>query len=418
MAADLGVSCPVSVPPPVLIVEDWAHRPEGHFPRRFAELADAFAAEGCTVEVLTSRGWLYSGTAEAVRFSQNRYGPVARQLDRLANRLRDAGHGSRTEVLTLHAGGRLRVIALMGAARALRRRTHGPTSEVVVLSYGIDAVLAAAIAGPGRWLFYAFEAPSPILQGHGIGPMLRLAKWTEWRLAKWAERRRRARGGGTRIATPDETSRQLWEDIVPFLEPIVLPIAGCRARAPIPDACFQLGIASADRIALLFGSVHDKDYKVVRSAFSDLDHWRLMVGGLVADAFNLAEPTVGERKPILLGGFVSDGTRDLAYAAADLAILSFRADYQRNSGTLMDAIAWGVPVVCSERSAAAEIVRNYRLGVTFTPGDAQSLAEAVRRAPTRIEPEDLERARMELSNRAVARRHLQILRQLSEPCNN
>ena len=344
---------------------------------------------------------------------------MARQLDRLAKRLRDVAHGSRTGALTRRAGDRLRVIALMGAARALRRRTSGPTSDVVVLSYKIDAVLAAAIAGPGRWLFYAFDPPSPTIQGQGIGPMLlRLAKWAEWRLAKWAEQRRRARGGGVRIATTDETSRQLWEDIVPFLEPIVLPIAGCRVCAPIPDACRQLGIASADRVALLFGSAYNKDSEVVRCAFSDLDHWRLMVGGHAADAFNLAEPTLDERDPILLGGFVSDGTRDLAYAAADLVILSFPADYQQNSGTLMDAIAWGVPVVCSDRSAAAEIVRNYRLGATFIPGDAQSLAEAVRTAPTRIEPEDLERARMELSNRAVARRHLQILQQLSESSNN
>jgi hypothetical protein len=50
----------------------------------------------------------------------------------------------------------------------------------------------------------------------------------------------------------------------------------------------------------------------------------------------------------------------------------------------MDAIAWGLPVVCSNDSAAAELVSSYRLGVTFTAGDPQSLAAAVRAAPAHI----------------------------------
>src|SRR5262244_1825433 len=45
-----------SAPPNVLLVEEHAHWPVGHFPNRYVELADAYAALGCHVDILTSRG--------------------------------------------------------------------------------------------------------------------------------------------------------------------------------------------------------------------------------------------------------------------------------------------------------------------------------------------------------------------------
>ena len=68
----------------------------------------------------------------------------------------------------------------------------------------------------------------------------------------------------------------------------------------------------------------------------------------------------------------------------------------------MDAVSWGVPVVCSQPSAAADIVQAYRLGLVFESGDAFSLAAAVGAAPSQIDPRDLERAQDELSSRSVA----------------
>ena len=61
------------------------------------------------------------------------------------------------------------------------------------------------------------------------------------------------------------------------------------------------------------------------------------------------------------------------------------------------AIAWGVPVVCSDRSHPAEIVRAHRLGEVFEAGNPTSLAQAVRTAPRAIDPADLARARAELA---------------------
>jgi glycosyltransferase involved in cell wall biosynthesis len=110
--------------------------------------------------------------------------------------------------------------------------------------------------------------------------------------------------------------------------------------------------------------------------------------------------------PIVRGGFDDAETRDLAHAATDLVVLSFRAGVTASSGRLMDAIAWGKPVVCSRQSAVGELVAEYRLGALFEPGDASSLAAAVRAAPAALDPSDLARARERFSNRAIAARQL------------
>jgi glycosyltransferase involved in cell wall biosynthesis len=122
-------------------------------------------------------------------------------------------------------------------------------------------------------------------------------------------------------------------------------------------------------------------------------------------------PRAGARDAIIMAGHLDDTMRGLVFSAADLVVLSFRPGFRRNSGVLMDAVSWGVPVVCSDGSSIAEIVQGYRLGGTFTAGDAHSLARAVRNAPGCIEPADLARSRAELSNRAVAARFLEALSQ-------
>jgi glycosyltransferase involved in cell wall biosynthesis len=96
-------------------------------------------------------------------------------------------------------------------------------------------------------------------------------------------------------------------------------------------------------------------------------------------------------------------------SATDLMVLTFVPDYRSNSGTLMDAISFGIPCVCSRRSAAADIVDEHELGPLFEPGDPRSLADAVVRAPAVLPADVLARARAARSNRVVASAQLQAL---------
>ena len=158
----------------VLVVEDRAHWPSGHFPTRFAELAEGFAENGCIVEVLTSQGWLHDGE-RPVPFVVNRYGRLDSVLYRAGEALR------RTRGLQ-GVSSALRTLAVVRAARARCRKTGDPMPDVVIVSMGIDPFVGSAFARRGNWLFYEFGNPSRLLR--------RLAK----RAAR-SEARRRLSGG-------------------------------------------------------------------------------------------------------------------------------------------------------------------------------------------------------------------------------
>jgi glycosyltransferase involved in cell wall biosynthesis len=376
----------------VLVVEDSAHRPGGHFPTRCAELAEGFIANGCSAEVLTSQGWLQRG--QTGRFAIGQYG----RFDRLLYRL---GEACRTRRGLRGIGRRLRTVALVRAARARRRQAGEPPPEVVVVSMGIDPIVGSLYAGPGRWLLYEF----------GGGPPPRRHRLTG-RAAR-AERQRRASGGRARLAVPSDEDRDRWAKVAPFLDPVALPIAGSRDRVRIADARARLGVAPDDLIALVFGTGHwDKDIDLVARAFGELPAWRVLVAGSVARHYR---PREGGQDPIVIGGYLDETMRAVVFSAADLVVLSFRPGFHRNSGVLMDAVSWGVPVVCSDTSRIAEIVRAYRLGDVFPVGDAHALARTVQKGPPVLDPADLARARAELSNRVVAARFLDTLAEDGAP---
>ncbi len=394
-------------PRPVLIVEDRADDPCGHYPRRFAELAEAYSNLGHHVEVSTARGWLHESEHRkdaGTGFVVHRYGPLALSLHELADRMRGLRRFGIAGSAVRGSGQLLWLAVMIGRARGLRDRVVDPPADMIVLSAGVHPVLAAGLAGRGRWLLYVF----------GSTDRWRPAMGAVARVVRVIERRRRARGGFVRVATPDDASRRDLATLVPFLDPVVLPIAGCRdlcigARGGAQPAQGAQVPAGGERTALLFGSGLTQDAEVVWQAFSELEGWRLVLGGQVADrCAGLGWPGPA-LPPVCRGGFVSDADRDRLYAAADLVVLSFGAGYWRNSGTLMDAIAFGVPVACSDRSQAAEVVREHGLGVVFAAGDVRSLITAVRAAPQRIREEDLEGARAQWSNRSVASRHLRLL---------
>ena len=219
-------------------------------------------------------------------------------------------------------------------------------------------------------------------------------------LGTWREARRRVAHGRVRVAAPVEEWRADWAGIAPYLDPIVMPIAGARGLAPAPDARARLRLPRQTRLALVFGAQIDKSMGTVTEAFDSLDDWILVVGGTAAD-----EITANPHR-VRFPGIVSDEVRDLLFLAADLVVLAFPPNYQSNSGTLMDAISAGVPVVCPDDAAAADIVREHSLGTTYTSGDSRALIEAVRRAPAGLDPEALAGARREHSGHAVARGQL------------
>ena len=226
---------------------------------------------------------------------------------------------------------------MIGATRA-RRRSAEPKPAVLLISVATSPILAALLAGEGAWLTYQFTPPD-----NARGGRRGIFRWIPIRAAQQIERQRRRRGGGMRITSPNESCQVAWESAAPFLEPTVAPIAGCRPQEPIRDARRRLGLGTEESLALVYGFPHDeKDLEVVDRAFAGLEDWRLVVAGQMAAAYRKlpAFPRVGPA-PVLLPGHLDDATVDLLHSAADLAVLSFKRDYDRESGTLLDAIGVG-----------------------------------------------------------------------------
>jgi glycosyltransferase involved in cell wall biosynthesis len=358
----------------ILVVEELAHWRNGHFPVRCAQLATGYAELGYTVELLTSEGWAHQREHPDSPFTVRRYRGWARQVKRVAARSE-----SRISVAIL-------TLLLVAEARAAARRMRPTPDAVIVLGWRTDPVLLAASAGHGRWLLNPFRTPQDF-------PTSRMD------LSR-LERRRRAGGGRVRLAVASTAMREQWARRVPYLEPVVTPIAGTRDVAPIDDPRRRMGLDERGKVALVFGERTLKQRELVFDAFDRLPDWTLVVAGTVADDVEATE------RRMLFPGAHTDEARDVMFAAADLVVLPFPPHYRKNSGTLMDAISTGVPVVCPDDADATEIVVRHHLGTTYTNGDCGALVDAVRHSPDHLDPVHLAAARREHSNAAVARRQL------------
>jgi len=358
----------------VLVVEELAHWTNGHFPVRCAQVATGFADLGYHVELLTSEGWSRDDEHPQRPFVVSRYRAATRWVRRVVA-LGD--RKARHQLLTL---------VLVVEARAAARRLRPAPDAIIVLGWYTDPTVVALVAGRRRWLVNQFREPDDV-------------STRRLELGRSVEARRRARGGRVRVAVALEGRRADWNERVPYLDPVVVPVAGTRDVEPVPDARQRLGLPPG-RLALLFGAPAFKRLDVVLDAFATLDDWTLVVGGPVADFVETST------RVLTFPGILSDAERDLLFSAVDVVVLAFTADYQNNSGTLMDAISVGTPVVCPYDAAGAAIITTYRLGRTFRNDDPDDLARAVAEVRVEIAPADLATARRDLSNRSVARQEL------------
>jgi len=390
----------------IIVVEGLAHFDHGHYPIVFARLAEAFLELGYDVDVQTSRGWSAEGDAGFRPLRIHRYGKIAVSAERFAARL----HRVRPRALGAQLVKTGKTAVLMSAARWLRRRTGA--TDVIVLTWS-DPLAVGIAAGGGRWLCYTGEHGDDY---GGVSEEPRFARLDQLlaRCSRWAEAWRRRHGGRMRIATTTEASRRGWEARAVWGEPVAIPLATAFSSQPVADARERLDLPAHERLALHFGNVHPgKDSETVWRAFEGIHGWRLVVAGLGgADPYRRwAGQREGdiEKPPILVDGFLDEETKGLVYSAVDLAVLSFQPGRHEDSAALTDAIAWGLPVVCSDDCAAAETVRRHGLGTLFPPGDIDALAAAIDRAPEAPNADGLARARDELSPRAIALRCLDAL---------
>lgn len=362
----------------VLLVEDDAHRLEGHRPTQVVQLANGLAAAGHSVTVCVSSNIAPAGGIPLVEgVSVAAYPHRLQQAQAAIERTR-ARFPALWGIMMAPAQ-----LVLVTAVRIQLRRDKR-RAVVIELSMNGDPIYRALFA-PLRthWAVYRFSAP-------GIRRSLRL----QW-LPRAVEMLRRRAGGSVRIVANNRSVLEGWESAAPWLESAIAPIAMID-DAYASGTCEPIHGLGGNRtagnsntegkrapVALVFGEARrTKDLQTVIEAYEGPGApGRLVLAGAGVDVevekFKATHPDAELSAVSTVDGYLDADTKRSVFAEADIAVVSFVPEVSNDSGTLCDAVVYGLPVCCSEPGAAAAEVVEYGLGLVFPSGDALRLRDAV-----------------------------------------
>jgi glycosyltransferase involved in cell wall biosynthesis len=369
---------------PILLFEEHADADLGHHPIWVAQVAEAFAADGHDVRVLTRNGWRFdagdgvTGATATYRmpFRHRLASRMSHEFGRNAKRVLGPGW-SRPLAYVADVG---RQAAIAAAIRhCLRRFDERDRTITLVLSAVAPIEFTLLAPRRARWILYHHHTPS----GRDRAVHGRLLP----RLAERRERRRARAGGFVRVVVNNEGARARWRLSLPWSSCPVVPGAVAEAPDPLPhpEARSRMGLEVEGTVALLFGIAHKgKDLDTAFRAFAGPDApARLVVAGSGCgerfEAFRQANPELTFPCVTVIDGYASQEQRHLLHCAADYAVLSFTPGWTADSGTLGDAVAHALPVCCSATGDLADLVPRHGLGLLYTTGDAEGLRDAARR---------------------------------------
>lgn len=178
------------------------------------------------------------------------------------------------------------------------------------------------------------------------------------------------------------------------------------ARAPFHDRIYHISLAvnapGAPRVSkaearqylklpqdglilLHFGTNHTfKDFATIFEAVKGLAvDYRLLFAGKVDlqcrenAPWDLARKHHLQANTIVVDKYIPDEEVPYYFYASDAVILSHRKDFGSVSAVLYVAAQYGVPIISADAGDDGELVRKYRLGMTFNPEDSKSLQQAI-----------------------------------------
>lgn len=148
------------------------------------------------------------------------------------------------------------------------------------------------------------------------------------------------------------------------------------------DARNLLGIPKEEKMILFFGQIKkQKGLDLLIKALSQTDACiKLTIAGKPwKDSFDNYQSIIDEldlsKRVRLHIRYIEDAERDLFFKAADLVIIPYYEIYQ--SGVLLMAMSYGVPVLASNLRPNAEIINHLENGLLFESGSIHDLAESI-----------------------------------------
>jgi D-inositol-3-phosphate glycosyltransferase len=175
----------------------------------------------------------------------------------------------------------------------------------------------------------------------------------------------------------------------------VIPHGIWRAMAEVArgEALRELGVPTGRPVILFFGVIRRN--KGLHLLLESLAHLRdaepaplLLVAGQPSTVDGFAEYAARIRDLGLEGSVmthlqrVPESRMPLYYAAADVVALPYEPTFQAQSGILVDAYAYGVPLVVTDVGGIGETVRGDDTGIVVERRDPAEFASALRRLLT------------------------------------
>ncbi len=385
----------------IVIIEDRAQLPVGHFPGLFATLADDFVELGIQVDVLTRRGWALEGTRPRA-WNLHEAGPLADRLLGLARRAMAtsgyfAGRSDGDIGIRAYFGAFLRTVVLIVSARRLARAGSGDPAPIVVVAMDFVPALLSIFGGTDQWLIWQFTDEVQL-------------SWIT-RAIEGTRRLFKRPPHHVTVALHDDRWFDTVSERLPRFAVVNIPLVASRkADSQRDQSRVALNLHADDKVALLFGTGHPGQCpEVVVEAFRQRPDWQLVIGGQTCARLSAASLEDWETPPLMFGTFVEESVLDNLFASSDLAALSFVANYELSSGTVMDAASHGVPILASSGSLAAGLVEQSGAGEVFQAESSQSLLEALDRIDLDLAQQGSLRLREMYSGAVVCRAHLKVL---------
>ena len=345
----------------VVLICPQAHYP-GHYWRDTHTLASALATGGAEVETIVPTTPTGGG---------NPPGALYRSLPSWWRRLtsRYTPDGRRHKLMTLFANLETLACALRALPAALSQR------EGIIHFIGgthIFILLLALIASRPVFLSIYGEFLPPA----SVTPRLK-DRFRDWLLDRVLRQHKFV------VICETDALRDRWRwRLGDNIHTIPYAITLAPPQESKVEARAALGLPANATILLLFGTQREgKDYGVVLRAASLLQPavHLLFVGKCISQ--NNPQRLAAELRfthATLVDRFIDDAEVPRFFFAADAVVLPYAEGFDRGSGVIIDACAYGRPIIASRTGYLQWFVEHHQVGFLYEPGDSEDLATVIR----------------------------------------
>jgi glycosyltransferase involved in cell wall biosynthesis len=349
----------------IILVSPQAHYPSHTWPNTVA-LMRALRQKGCNV-----RAVIFSTTTEPV--PPDLHGSVEPVFSRLPPGWRQVAAGKWQERRFGALMNWCETVACLFKALRQTRRHSGTVLHFIGGSYWI-VVLATLWFKRVRFVYSLYDC---MLSGPATGLKARLRPHLKNLL------QRAAATGRLDFTCENELLHEGITALVgPHVHVIPYAIDDTEALPSREEARQRLGLPPQEKIILFFGTHRrEKDYYTALKGCLGLPQppLALFVGKVISDNDpKRVAAECGYPNARIVNDFVPEEMTKYYFAAADVVALPYEANFSRGSGVLIECCRHLRPILTSATPYFSAFLQRFKCGVTYTPGDSASFADATR----------------------------------------